>query len=61
MFLKGTIYGYLYCENRGLERLPDNVGGIRFKSQSLMQKTCLSGASETLPACVGFMPTYIGF
>ena len=26
--LKGTIYGYLYCENEGLEQLLDDVGFI---------------------------------
>ena len=25
VFLKGIIYGYLYCENGGLERLLDDV------------------------------------
>ena len=25
LFWKGTMYGYLYCENEGLERLPDDV------------------------------------
>ena len=25
VFLKGTMYGYLYCENRVLERLLDDV------------------------------------
>jgi len=25
VFLKGTIYGYLYCENEGLEQLPNDV------------------------------------
>ena len=28
MFLKGTMYGYLNCENGGLEQLPNNVGFI---------------------------------
>ena len=28
LFWKGTMYGYLYWENRGLERLPGNVGFI---------------------------------
>ena len=27
-FLKGTMYGYLYCENGGLEWLPADVGFI---------------------------------
>ena len=26
VFWKGTMYVYLYCENRGMEWLPDNVG-----------------------------------
>ena len=25
MFLKDAMYGYLYCENGGLEKLPDDV------------------------------------
>jgi len=25
VFLKGIMYGYLYCENGGLEWLPDDV------------------------------------
>ena len=28
VFLKGTMYGYLYCENRGLEQLLDDVGFV---------------------------------
>jgi len=27
-FFKGTMYGYLYCENGGLEQLPDDVGFV---------------------------------
>ena len=27
-FLKGTMYGYLYFENGGLEWLPDDVGFV---------------------------------
>jgi len=25
VFCKGTMYGYLYCENEGLEWLPNDV------------------------------------
>jgi len=28
VFYNDTMYGYLYCENGGLEQLPDNVGFI---------------------------------
>ena len=28
VFLKSTMYGYLYCENGGLERLPNGVGFV---------------------------------
>ena len=28
VFWKGNMYGYLYCENRGLEWLLDNVGFV---------------------------------
>ena len=49
--LKGTIYGYLYCENEGLERLLDDVGFI--PHLNLMQNNYISYASKTLPACVG--------
>ena len=28
IFLKGTMYDYLYCKNGSLERLLDNVGFV---------------------------------
>ena len=45
------MYGYLYCENEGLEWLLDDIGFT--PNLSIDVEKYVSYASETLPICPG--------
>ena len=45
------MYDYLYCENGGLEWLPDNVGFV--PSLNIYAENSPCYVSETLATCVG--------